>query len=109
MRYFLVTYVKRPNGKLDEVTSVSRRLRKKDLQMVNVILDFEKMQVINSSLQGQVIPKNWDSIHNFYYQHYKNTFDRLHEENGRRVIIDDTSESNNSAEMGAESDPSTAV
>ena len=93
MRYFLVTYIRKPNGQMDEMTSVSKRLRTKDIQMVNVILDFKEMKVLNANLQGTTIPKNWESIHNFYYQHYKATFDRLHEENGRRVIIEDEDKS----------------
>ena len=93
MRYFLITYIRKPSGQMDEMTSVSKSLRKKDLQMANVILDFKDMKVLAASLQGTVIPKNWESVHNFYYQHYKATFDRLHAENGRKVLIEDEDKS----------------
>ena len=88
MRYFLVTYVRRPNGQLDEQTEVVRNLRRRDLQMSNIILDFRDMKVVACSAQGISVPKNWDSIHDFFLKHYENIFRRLHEENGRTLIIE---------------------
>ena len=88
MRYFLVTYVKRPNGKIDEQTQVVRNLRRRDWQMANVILDFKDMKVLNCSAQGVNVDKNWDSIHNYFLQYYEATFKRLHEENGRTIVIE---------------------
>jgi hypothetical protein len=89
MRYFLITYFKRPNGKIDEVTSVAKKLRPKDIQMSNVILDFRDMKVLAANMNGTSVPKDWDKVHNYYYQFYENTFKRLHEENGRVAIIED--------------------
>lgn len=88
MRYFLVTYVRRPNGKIDEQTEVVRNLRKRDWQMANVILDFKEMKVLACSAQGITVNKNWESIHNYFIQYYEATFKRLHEENGRTIVIE---------------------
>ena len=88
MRYFLITYVKRPNGKVDEQTQVANRLRTKDWQMANVILDFQDMKVLAASAQGVNVPKIWDSVHDYYLQFYESTFRRLHLENGRELILE---------------------
>lgn len=88
MRYFLVTYVRRPNGKIDEQTQVVKNLRQRDWQMANVILDFKEMKVLAASAQGTSVPKNWDSVHDYYLQYYESTFRRLHQENGREITIE---------------------
>jgi len=89
MRYFLVTYVKRPNGKLDEQTAVVRNLKRSDYQLRNIILDFRDMKVLSCHADGVTVPKNWDSIHNYFLLHYESIFRRLHEENGRQLIVED--------------------
>ena len=46
MRYMLITYFKKADGKIDEVMAVSKNVRTKDLQTCNVILDFKKSQAV---------------------------------------------------------------
>ena len=48
-RYMIVTYVKKPNGKWDELTEFKNSIKTKHIQMAKVILDFkEKKCVVNS-------------------------------------------------------------
>jgi hypothetical protein len=48
MRYMIVSYLLKPNGKWDEITEFKNSLRTKHLQSAKVILDFkEKKCVIN--------------------------------------------------------------
>jgi hypothetical protein len=48
-RYMIVTYLKKPNGKWDEYTEFSRKLKTKHLTTAKVILDFkEKTCVVNT-------------------------------------------------------------
>lgn len=91
MRYFLITYIKRPDGKIDESTEVTKRLRPRDYRTVNIVMDFQDMKIQKATMDGQAIPHDWDRIHDYFYQHYKATFDRLHRDNGREVIIDNAS------------------
>jgi hypothetical protein len=62
---------------MDEVVSVSKRTRMRDLQSAAVILDFQKHTVIKCSLDGIVIPKDWQRIRDFYHQHYAGIIDDL--------------------------------
>jgi hypothetical protein len=67
---------------MDEVVSVTRRLRTRDIQTSAVILDFKKQEVCQASLDGAVVPKNWQRIRDFYHQHYPEVIDNLERFNG---------------------------
>jgi len=82
MRYLLLTYYRKPNGQIDESMTVSNRIRDRDLSQANVILDFRDQSVLKCSMDGKTVPKNWDRIVSYYYQHYAATIERLFEENG---------------------------
>ena len=86
MRYLLLTYVKKPNGKIDEQIEVSRNLRRRDLQTANVILDFKQLKVLKCSMGGEQVPREWDRIVSYYHQHYASTIERLFNENGYEIV-----------------------
>ena len=49
MRYMIVSYFLKPNGKWDEVTEFKNSIKTKHIQSAKVILDFkEKKCVVNS-------------------------------------------------------------
>jgi hypothetical protein len=87
MRYLTITYVTRPNGQIDEATAVTKNLKPRDLQTANVILDFQLQQVVKCTMNGIVVPKDWDRIVSYYYQHYTNIIERLFTENGHPINI----------------------
>jgi hypothetical protein len=82
MRYLLLTYYKKPDGKIDESMTVSKNVRRKDWQTVNVILDFKDLKVLKCSVAGMDGVKDWDIVVSYYYQHYSHTIERLFNENG---------------------------
>jgi hypothetical protein len=82
MRYLLLTYYTKPSGKIDEVMHLSKKLRRKDWQMTNVILDFQDQKVLLCSVNGISANKDWDTIVSYYYQHYPATIERLFQDNG---------------------------
>lgn len=67
---------------MDEVVSVSKNLKTRDRQTAAVVLDFQTQTVLQCSMNGTTVPKEWGHIVSFYYQHYAATFDRLAKENG---------------------------
>jgi hypothetical protein len=87
MRYLLLTYYTKPDGQIDESMAVSKRVRFSDLQTANVILDFKKLQVVKASMSGTVVPKDWDRIVSYYYQHYANIIERLFTKNGHPINV----------------------
>ena len=89
MRYLMLTYYTKPDGKIDESMSVSKRVKPIDLQTANVILDFKKLEVVKASMNGTMVPRDWDRIVSYYHQHYANTIERLFKENGYEIVKDD--------------------
>jgi len=87
MRYLLLTYYRKPSGQIDEAMTLSRSLKQRDLQTANVILDFRDQAVLKCSMDGVVVPKDWDRIVAYYYQHYAATIERLFKENGHEIKI----------------------
>lgn len=86
MRYLLLTYYRKASGQIDEAMAVSRNIKKSDLQTCNVILDFKKLQVVKASMNGTIVPKDWDRIVQYYHQHYASTIERLFAENGYEIV-----------------------
>ena len=85
MRYLLLTYYTKPSGKIDEVMTVARRLKTRDWQMSNVILDFKEQKVLLCSVAGLTATKDWDTVVAYYYKHYAATIERLFQENGHEL------------------------
>ena len=87
MRYLILTYYRKATGQIDEVMAVSKNIKRRDLQTANVILDFRDQTVVRASMGDQQVPRDWDRIVSYYYQHYSHTIERLFEENGHPLNI----------------------
>jgi len=85
MRYLLLTYYTKPSGKIDESMTIANRLRSRDWQTTNVILDFKDCRVLQCSVAGITANKDWDNIVSYYYKHYAATIERLFQENGHAL------------------------
>lgn len=86
MRYLILTYYKKPDGSIDEAMEVSTRLRTRDIQCANVILDFKKLKVEKASMSGVNVPPDFNRIVEYYMQHYENIIKRLFSENGYELV-----------------------
>ena len=93
MRYVLLTYYTQANGKIDEAMTVANKIRRKDWQTANVILDFKEQRVLAARMHDTSIPKDWDRIVGYYYQFYTQIIERLFEENGHPIDIKADSQS----------------
>lgn len=89
MRYLILTYIKKPNGQIDEQMQVSQRVKPRDLQTANVILDFKRLRVEKASMGGVTVPRDFDRIVEYYMQHYESVIKRLFRENGYEVRMED--------------------
>lgn len=95
MRYFIAHYRRVATGsghrrqeQMDEIIEVKRNIRLKDQQMAAVILDFRKQQVVQASLDGKTVPRDWWRIRDFYHQHYPDIIERLEAANGLKIVED---------------------
>ena len=85
MRYLILTYYRKPSGKVDEAMTVARNLKARDLSMANVIIDFKKLDVVKCTMGGVNVPRNFDRIVEYYMEFYESTITRLFNENGYQV------------------------
>lgn len=92
MRYLILSYYKKADGRIDESMEVARNLKPRDIQTANVILDFKKLEVVKASMGGTQVPKNFDTIVQYYMQHYENIITRLFNENGYQVTVEKNEE-----------------
>lgn len=86
MRYLILTYYKKADGKIDEVMAVAKNVKNRDLSMANVILDFRKLEVVKCSMGGVNVPRDFQRIVEYYMQHYESTITRLFNENGYEIV-----------------------
>jgi hypothetical protein len=77
MRYLLIMYIKTPDGQVDEATTITKSLKRKDLATASVILDFKEKNIVKASFSGSLAVKNWDKIRDFYYEYYPKYIDLL--------------------------------
>jgi hypothetical protein len=81
MRYFLITYVRKPNGQIDEMVTISKRVRGSDIQTCNVILDFQAKKIDKCVIEGKVVDSDWDKMCDYYKRVYPALIDQLEKAN----------------------------
>jgi len=77
MRYLVVRYIHTPSGQMDELVEVSKKIRDRDWAYAAVILDFKTRQVVQASMDGVTVPRDWNRIRDFYHQHYSRLIEDL--------------------------------
>jgi hypothetical protein len=65
--------------------TVSKKIKSRDWQTANVILDFKDQKVLAASVKGMTASRDWDTIVSYYYKHYAATIERLFQENGHEL------------------------
>jgi len=106
MRYLILTYYRKANGQIDEAMTVSRSLKPRDYQTANVILDFKKLAVVQASMGGVQVPRDFNRIVEYYMQHYESTITRLFNENGYEVELKKNDENQTNNSESTEANPS---
>jgi hypothetical protein len=81
MRYFLITYLGKPNGQIDEQVSYAKRLRDSDLSTVNVILDYREQKLVKCVVQGQRVDTDFERMNDYYSKVYPEIIQQLIENN----------------------------
>jgi hypothetical protein len=81
MRYFLATYIRKPNGQIDEQVQLANRLKDNDLQTCNVILDFQEKKIIKCLINSSPITSDWNAITAYYAKVYPDIIAQLQTDN----------------------------
>ena len=80
MRYLLITFMRKPNGQIDEQVAVSKKVKPSDFQTCNVILDYAKKKVDKCVIEGKSLEREWDRMHDYYVRIYPNLIAQLEKE-----------------------------
>ena len=80
MRYLLITFMRKPNGQIDEQVAVSKKVKPSDFQTCNVILDYAKKKVDKCVIEGKALDREWDKMHDYYLRIYPNLIAQLEKE-----------------------------
>lgn len=86
-RYFMISFIQRPNGQIDESCSFTRRIKNSDLNSQNVILDFGDRKVIKCTINNQRVDTDWDRMVEYYRRVYPVLIEQLEQAN-RPDILD---------------------
>ena len=62
-RYMIVTYIRKPNGKYDEITEFKRHYRTRHLQSAKVIIDLKEKKIIKNGINPHA---EFDDMLEFY-------------------------------------------
>ena len=81
MRYLLIVFVRKPNGQIDEMVTISKRVRGSDIQTCNVILDFQSKKIDKCVIEGKVVDSDWDRMCDYYKRVYPTLIDQLEKAN----------------------------
>jgi len=81
LRYLLITFVRKPGGQIDELVTVSKRVKPSDLQTCNVIVDYANKKVDKCVIEGKVVDTDFEKMDAYYKQVYPNLIDQLEKNN----------------------------
>jgi hypothetical protein len=81
MRYLLITFFRKPGGQIDEQVTVSKRIKTSDLQMCNVILDYDKKKLEKCVIEGKVVDSDFQKMSEYYKKIYPSLVDQLEKNN----------------------------
>jgi len=81
MRYLLITFFRKPGGQIDEQVTVSKRLKTSDLQMCNVILDYNKKKLEKCIIEGKAVDSDFQRMSEYYRKIYPSLIDQLEKNN----------------------------
>ncbi len=80
MRYLLISFLRKRAGQIDEMVSVSKRVRTSDMNSANVILDFADKKVVKCMIEGQNHDTTFDKMRDYYARVYPNLVEQLERE-----------------------------
>ena len=80
MRYLCVSFMRKMAGQIDEMVSVTKRVRTSDMNNANVILDFADKKVVKCIIEGKQHDTTFDQMREYYNRVYPNLIEQLEKE-----------------------------
>ena len=80
MRYLMISFLRKRAGQIDEMVSVTKRVRTSDMNNANVILDFADKKVMKCVIEGKNHDTTFDKMREYYARIYPNLVEQLERE-----------------------------
>ena len=80
MRYLLISFLRKRAGQIDEMVSVTKRVRTSDMENTNVILDFAEKKVVKCLIEGKDHDTTFDKMRDYYNRVYPKLVEQLERE-----------------------------
>ena len=80
MRYLLISFLRKRAGQIDEMVSISKRVRTSDMNDANIILDFADKKVVKCIIEGRNHDTTFDKMRDYYDKIYPNLIQQLERE-----------------------------
>jgi|688.fasta_scaffold597576_2 hypothetical protein len=80
MRYFLVSFYRKPGGQIDEMVKVTKRVRPADYSTFNIIMDYGLRKIEKCVVEGNKLTKTFDELSEYYRKVYPNLVYQLEKE-----------------------------
>ena len=77
MRYFFVTFYRKPNGQIDEQIAVGKRVKPIDLQNCNIIMDYGTKKIEKCLIEGKSVKMDWNQMNDYYKKVYPSIIEQL--------------------------------
>ena len=80
MRYLIISFLRKMGGQIDEMVSVSKKLKQTELDSANVILDFADSKVVKSVIEGRTHDSTFGQLRDYYHRIYPSLVEQLERE-----------------------------
>jgi len=80
MRYLLITYVRKPQGQIDEIVGFATKVRDKDYNNCNVIVDYKDKKVLKCVIEGKKVETNFQLMDDYYRKVYPELIKKINDE-----------------------------
>ena len=80
MRYLLISFLRKRAGQIDEMVSVTKRVRTSDMENTNVILDFAEKKIVKCLIEGKNHDTTFDKMRDYYNRVYPKVVEQLERE-----------------------------
>ncbi len=80
MRFFLITFYRKPGGEIDEQVRVTKRIKTSDTSSCNVIIDFATKNVEKCVVEGKRLDTDFQKLTDYYRKVYPGMIEQLERE-----------------------------
>ena len=80
MRYLVINFLRKTNGRIDEIVSVAKDLNIRDKENANIIADFGTKTIVKSVIENKQHDADFDKLREYYLKIYPNLIGHLDRE-----------------------------